>query len=286
MKISIPSSPLPTPDGKSAMYRYFLALFMSVILQGAFVSSSCPSIAGNTELYFFNPDCAQSNLGHLKTEIESFFERSGYPVSFQAFSYQTDFDTKINEQQPKFLFAPEWYIKKYEQKLKIKPFLVPVYKGETTYRKVLLVAKDSPITLDTIENHSLAMTSAGPNSGKFLNRILFPNQHEKTCPLRPVIVPKSTDALFALFLGQVDSALVVQEQLDNLEKVLPRIVGGVRPLVISKPIPRPMLCYSEKLVTKREVEEFKTIFLGNKNKKVRNILSGLLQIDEWQETSK
>lgn len=89
------------------MNRVYLTLMMSVILQGFFLSSSCPSIAENPKLYFFNPDSAQSNLRSLKLEMETLFDRSGFPVSFQAFSYQTDFDAKIEEQQPKFLFAPE-----------------------------------------------------------------------------------------------------------------------------------------------------------------------------------
>jgi ABC-type phosphate/phosphonate transport system substrate-binding protein len=268
------------------MKRIYLVLIVSVILQGSFLSSSCPSITGDPRLYFFNPDSAQSNLGRLKLVMETFFNQSGYPVSFQAFTYQTDFDSEINEQQPKFLFAPEWYIKKHERKLKIKPFLVPVYKGATTYHKVLLVAASSPITLDSGENHSLAMTSVGPQSRVFLNQVLFQNHFEKMCLFSPVIVPKSTDALFALFLGHVDSALVVQEHLGNLEKMLPRIIGGVRPLVLSKPIPMPMLCYSEKLVTQEEVEKFKTVFLGEKNKTIRDKLSELLEVDGWQETSK
>lgn len=267
------------------MNRIYLAFFISVILQGSFLSSSCPSIGEKPKLYFFNPDSAQSNLSRLKLEMEILFDRSGYPVSFQAFSYQTDFDAKIEEQQPKFLFAPEWYIKKYGRRLKIKPFLVPVYKGATTYRMVLLVVKNSQLTLDSLENLTLAMTSMGPDSRTFLNHVLFPKHFEKTCPFHPVIVPKSADALFALFLGHVDSALVAKEHLETFKKMMPRIVGGVRPLVLSKPIPMPMLCYSEELAAPKEVEIFKTVFIGEKNKGIRNKLSELLQIDEWQETA-
>jgi hypothetical protein len=268
------------------MNRIYLVLLASVLLQGSFASSSCPSIAENPKLYFFNPDSSQSNLGRLKLEMEIFFDRSGYPVRFQAFSYQTDFDAKINEQQPKFLFAPEWYIKKYGWKLRIKPFLVPVYKGSTTYHKVLLVTQSSPVTLNSSERYSLAMTSVGPDSRTFLNRVLFQNHLKKNLPFRTVIVPKSTDALFALFLGQVDSAIVVEEHLDNLKKMLPRITSGVRPLVQSKPIRMPMLCYSEKLVSKKEVENFKTVFLSKGSNINRNKLMDLLQIDGWQEASK
>lgn len=268
------------------MLRVLLIFFISAILQGSFLSNRGLSIPGETKLYFFNPDSALSNLGRLKLEMETLFDRSGYQVSFQAFAYQTDFDAKICELQPKFLFAPEWYIKKFGRKLKIKPFLVPVYKGATTYRKVLLVAKSSRITLDSIETHSLAMTSVGPDISAFLYQGLFPVHCKKTCPFHPVIVPKSTDALFALFLGHVDLALVVQEHLANLEKMLPRIIGGVRPLVLSKPIPMPMLCYSEELVAQAEVEKFKAVFLDAANKEIRCNLSELLEIDEWQETSK
>jgi ABC-type phosphate/phosphonate transport system substrate-binding protein len=267
------------------MNRIYLALIISVILQGSFLSSSCPSIAENPKLYFFNPDSAQSNLRRLKLEMETLFDRSGFPVSFQAFSYQTDFDAQIEKQQPKFLFAPEWYIKKFRRRLKIKPFLVPVYKGATTYRMVLLVIKSSQITLDSLENLTLAMTSAGPDSRIFLNQVLFPKHLEKTCLFQPVIVPKSADALFALFLGHVDSALVVEEHLETFRKMMPRIVGGVRPLVQSKPIPMPMFCYSEELVSQKELEMVKTVLTDKKNKSMRNKLSELLQIDEWQETA-
>ena len=267
------------------MNRIYLLLIVSIILQGSFLSSSCPSIAENPKLYFFNPDSAQSNLGRLKLEIETFFDRSGYPVSFQAFSYQTDFDAKINEQQPKFLFAPEWYIKRHGRQLKIKPFLVPIYKGQTTYRMVLLVAKNSRITLDSQEKLSLAMTPAGPDSVTFLNQVLFPQHQGKAFPFHPVIVPKPADALFALFLGHVDSALVAEEHLEIFKKMLPRIVGGVRPLVLSEPIPMPMLCYSKELVAQTEVEKFKAVLLGEKGNRIRKNLLELLQIDEWQETT-
>jgi ABC-type phosphate/phosphonate transport system substrate-binding protein len=267
------------------MKRIYLALIISVLLQGLFLSSSCPSIAGEPLLYYFNPDSAQSNLARLKLAMEAFFDQSGYPVSFQAFSYQTDFDAKIDQQQPKFLFAPEWYIKKQGRKLKIKPFLVEVYKGAITYHKVLLVTQSSPITLDSIERHSLAMTTVGPDSRAFLNQVLFQNHREHIGAFHTVIVPKSTDALFALFLGHVDSALVVNEHLGNLRKMLPTIIGRVRPLILSKPIPMPMLCYSEKLVSQREVEKFKAVFLGDGNNIIRNQLLGLLQIDGWQEIS-
>lgn len=225
-------------------------------------------------------------MGRLKLEMDTFFNQSGYKASFQAFSYQTDLDVKIREKRPQFLLAPEWYIKKYGQKLKIKPFLVPVYKGMTTYRKVLLVAKNSPITLDAIDNRSLAMTSMGPDSEPFLKQILFSGSPKKSYSLHPVIVPKSTDALFALFLGQVESALVIKEHLENLEKMLPRIIDGVRPLAISKPIPMPMLCYSQELVEQTDVEKFKQIFLSEDNKSARNKLLELLQIDDWQEITK
>jgi hypothetical protein len=268
------------------MKRIYLALLVSVFLQGSFLSSSCPSIGENPKLYYFNPDSVQSNLGRLKLEIETFFDHGGYPVSFQAFSYQADFDAKIKEQHPQFLFAPQWYIKKHGRQLKIKPFLVPVYKGETTYRMALLVAKNSRITLDSPEKLSLAMTPAGPDTVTFLNHVMFPNHDVKKCPFHPVIVPKSADALFAVFLGHVDSALVVEEHLEIFKKMLPRIVGGVRSLALSKPIPMPVLCYSEELVAQAEVEKFKAVLLGAGNNNLRNNLLELLQIDEWQETTK
>jgi hypothetical protein len=169
--------------------------------------------------------------------------------------------------------------------LKIKPFLVPVFKGAATYHKVLMITKSSRVNLDSVDHYSLAMTSVGPDSKAFLNQILFQNHDEKMALFRSVIVPKSTDALFALFLGHVDSALVVQEHLETFEKMLPRIIGGVRPLLLSKPIPMPMLCYSKVRVAQTEINTFKTVLLGEKNKAIRNNLNELLQIDGWHETA-
>jgi hypothetical protein len=268
------------------VYRILLLFFISILLSGSLLATSGLPSSQAPELYFFNPDCALSNLGRLKQEMETFFDRSNYPVNFQAFSYQTDFDAKINKALPKFLFVPEWYVKKYGLQLKIRPFLVPSLKGETTYRKVLLIAKNSSVILDSIETLSLAMTSAGPDSEHFLSQVLFSIRCKEACRFRPVIVPKSTDALFALFLGQVDSALVVQEHLANMEKMLPRIIDGVRPLKLSKPIPMPMLCYSEKLAAKEDIEEFKTVFLNKQNEMLQKKILELLHIDGWQEIEK
>jgi hypothetical protein len=78
----------------------------------------------------------------------------------------------------------------------------------------------------------------------------------------------------------------VQDHLATLAKMLPRIVAGVRPIVVSKPIPRPVLCYSVGLVTEAQLEKFKAIFLGKGNKKARNNIMEILQIDEWKEASK
>jgi ABC-type phosphate/phosphonate transport system substrate-binding protein len=263
----------------------FMALIISIFLQVSLLPGTCLPVPGNPEFYYFNPDSAQSNMGRLKLEMDTFFNKSGYKVSFQAFSYQTDFDVKIREQRPQFLFAPEWYIKKYGRKMKIKPFLVPVYKGMTTYHKVLLVAKNSPITLDAIATHSLAMTSMGPDSEPLLKQIFFSGS-KKSFSFRPVIVPKTTDALFALFLGHVESALVIKEHFENLEKMLPGIIDGVRPLAVSKPIPTPMLCYMEELVEQSDVEKFKRVFLSEDNKAAQKKLLQLLQIDGWREIAK
>lgn len=268
------------------MLRIFLIIIFSVILQSSFLLSICFSVPKEPELYYFNPDSAQTNLGRLKLEMDTFFDRSGYAVSFQAFSYQTDFDHKIKKQQPQFLYVPEWYIKKYGSTLKIKPFLVPVYKGETSYRKVLLVAKTSTITIDSIVNRSLAMTSMGPDSEVILNQILFPDTPYKSGAFNPVIVPKSTDALFALTLGQVDLALVVKEHMETFKKLLPTIIDSVKPLTVSEPIPMSMLCYSEELIKPSDVEKMKNIMLRDDSKKARNKIMELLQIDEWQETKK
>ncbi len=235
-----------------------------------------------SEFYYFNPDSPQSNLSRLKREMDSFFSQIDYPIAFQPFARLFDFDQKLKEKRPAFIFLPEWYLQKYGNELQLRPFLVPVRKTKCSYHKVLLVAKHSDINLKNLKNHSLAMTSLGPEGETILNKILFSDHGIDARELNTVVVPKDSDALFALVLGQVDMALVVKDNMEQIAMINPRILQTVRSLVESTPIPMPVLCYSEGAASPVEIQKIKEIFVNADKKEMRVKIMRMLNIDEWQ----
>ena len=163
--------------------------------------------------------------------------------------------------------------------------LQPVRNGASSYRKVLLIGKESQESVKDIAGHSLAMTSMGPESETILNTVLFSVKGIKAKNINRVIVPKDSDALFALALGQVDMAFVGTESMERIGKINPRILQAVRPLIESAPIPGPVLCYTEGAVSSVEVEKFKEIFLSAAKKTMRSKIMEMLRIDDWHITN-
>lgn len=255
-----------------------IGLFISLIFFSALSISGAEAKPG---FYFFSPDSSQSNLGLLKREVDTFFSKAGYGIEFQCFAHQIDFDKRIKQVQAEYFFIPEWYINKYGGNLKLKKLLKPMRKGGSSYNKVLLVKKISAITMENLDGHSLAMTTMGPDGGEILKKILFPGGNFKG-KLRTVVVPKDTDALFALALGQVEMALVSKENLDQISKILPKIIETVKPLTDTAPIPMPAICYSEGKVDSAELELFKKIFTSPAEKDIRVKFMEMLKIDEFK----
>lgn len=261
---------------RSVAIGLFLFIAVVVCFDAAWVQSHTSMI------YYFNPDSPQSNLSRLKRDMDEFLSKASFPISFQPFAHLVDFEQQLRGIPPAFIFVPEWYIKKYGDRLKLRPLLVPVHQGEASYRKILLGARGTDVDLNTAANITLAMTSMGPDGEAMLKEILFGPRGVATDKINPIIVPKDTDALFALALGQVDMALVAKRNLDQIAAVNPNILQTVRPLLESEPIPMPVLCCLEGVATEDSIKEIIALFLTDKVKKNRSNIREILQINEWQ----
>ncbi len=231
------------------------------------------------DIYYFSPDSPQRNLGGLKREMEVFFSHGDFSANFQPFAHFVDFDQTVRKKMPSFLLLPSWYYRLYGEKLGLRPLMSPLFKGATTYQKVLLVRKGSPITMATISNQSLAMTTLGPADESTLNSILFSAHGVDSHALNIVTVPKDADALFALALGHVDMALVGKRSIAQIGEVNPKILLSVQPLAESAPIPGPILCYAKGKVDGTVVEQLKGLLQKKPNG--ANVLE-ILQIDGWR----
>ncbi len=234
------------------------------------------------ELLYYNPDSPQSNLSRLKRGMDNFLSRAQFPITFQPFAHLVDFENQLKGQPPAFVFVPQWYLKKYGVNLGLHPLLIPIRNGEPSYRKVLLGTIHSDLNFDQPLHSTLAMTSMGPDGDTMLEAILFPAQGEATGKINAIIVPKDFDALFALALGQVDMALVVKENLDLIAKINPNILQSVRPLLESRAIPMPVLCFTEGVASTADIQGLKELFLDSKSRQSLFIIMEMLQIDEWQ----
>lgn len=235
------------------------------------------------EFYYFNPDSLQSNLGRLKAEMDLLFSREKIHIIFQPFAHFTDFDRKARQEQPTYLFLPSWYLVLNQKELHLRPLLTPSLKGERFYKKILIIAGNSDLSLQNITHQSLALTSIGPEKNKILNELLFSAHDIEAGQLNTVIVPKDTDALFALMLGQVDMALVVEENYKNIITINPRIAKTVKIIAETKPIPMPVLCFHGKKASTQDVEKIKRIFLNAVKAGGGEVsIMEMLNIDEWQ----
>lgn len=233
-------------------------------------------------LYYYNPDSPQSNLSRLKRDMDVFLAKADFPIAFQPFAHLVDLEQQFKGAPPAFIFVPEWYLKKYGTQQKLRPLLIPIQKGESSYRKILLGAKRAKADMDNAGHITLAMTSMGPDGDAALHRLLLWPHGVHAEEINPIIVPKDSDALFALALGQVDMALVAKQNLDQVAALNPNILQSVRQLLESEPIPMPVLCYVEGVATSDNIQEIKALFINGKAKKNRSTIMEMLHINEWQ----
>lgn len=262
--------------GKNFAIGLILLLAVTVFYDAAWVQSHTAT------LYYFNPDSPQSNLSRLKRNMDEFLSKANFPINFQAFAHFVDFEQHLQGVPPAFLYIPEWYLKKNGERLNLRPILVPLHRGESSYRKILLATKHSKTNFTQADNITLAMTSMGPDGDSMLNTILFSPHGVSGAKINPIIVPKDSDALFALVLGQVDMALVTQKNLEKVTEISPNIIRTVRPLLESEPIPMPVICYVEGVASSENIKELKKLFVNGKAKRNRSIIMEMLQINEWQ----
>ncbi len=233
------------------------------------------------KFYYFNPDSPQSNMVRLKQEMDNFLKQANFPFSFTPFARFSDFDRLSKVVPPNFVLLPQWYFEKNRDKMQFVPLLVPTRNGSTSYRKLLLTSKQSEATLTTLTKKTLAMTFLGADGGSQLTKLLFAQHNINVDDLNIVVTPKDSDALFALALGQVEMALVSEENLTNIGKVNPIILESVRSLTESIPISLPILCYRKGAIPQEKIEEIKNLFLGSNKKQIA--IMDILQFDGWQE---
>lgn len=237
------------------------------------------------DFYFFNPDSSQSNLSRLKREMDSALALLDFPVKFQSFVHLNDFQRQMREKKPALLFVPEWFLRRHGSDFRLRPLLRSIYQGADSYRKVLLVARDTAADAAPARSKTLAMTTLGPDETATLDKIPLTGNTLPANSLNVIHVPKDSDALFALALRQVDLALISRLNLDALAAQNPNLVKLVRPVAETAPIPNPLLCYVEGSMDADKLRAVTALFRNITQKATGSNVLEMLHIDEWQKIS-
>ncbi len=264
------------------LQRYSTTLPALLALLVLFSSTQLTGLAASTHFFYFNPDSSQSNLSSLKQSMDTYLTAEGFTFSFQPFTRFRDFDRQVKEVKPVLIFLPEWYLKQDGNNKKFIPFMIPIHKSATTYRKVLLVTADSALTTDKLANVTIAMTPVGSAGMTMLNEVIFKTNGINPDTLNVITTAKDSDALFALTLGQVNAALISEENLNSIGAINPHILKTVKTLAVSIPIPLPLLCYAEGAVADADLDKLRKSLLAGKSNKDTAKLMEVLNIDAWQ----
>lgn len=201
---------------------------------------SAASASAETRIYYYDPDANLKDIAKLKTEVQSYFRKADPGSSLTAFVRMEDLVSAMKSSPPDFLVAASWFTKAQAARLGYKPLLVGHMGASKSYHKVL-IAKTGTTPADSA---SLSMVRFGENSSDSLRSLVpdigkYPN-------LNVVEVSKDIDAVLAVSFGQVDMALVRQQNIDAIRKVNASAVANLRVLGKSLPIEYPVLSASPK----------------------------------------
>lgn len=234
-------------------------------------------------LYYYFPDSPQGNIPRLKSEMETFFAKAGFPITFQAFTHLADLEMQLQREPPDFLLIPEAYIVSFGQQLPIKPLLIPRREGSSSYKKVLLQSGKNNFATSDLKGRSLAMTQTVPDKTSLLAKLSTGGRDFDYRQVSVITIPKDADAIFALALGQVDLALVSTINLELVCQLSPQLRSGLKIIEGSVEISMPVLCSVEKRVTAAQIARLQKILLSEMSTPKEKIILGMLHIDGWKE---
>ncbi|MDH3325383.1 MAG: phosphate/phosphite/phosphonate ABC transporter substrate-binding protein [Gammaproteobacteria bacterium] len=252
------------------MAKRFIITFVTVLLFYSNIAFA------NLNVYFFYPDSPISNLSQLKKEVDTLFLNANFKINFQPFIRLSDFKEQIKKQNNAILLSPEWAMPtKGAGKILLNGFA----HGKPTYDKVLIIKSTSNLTIEQLKGKTHAMTSMGDDVNLFnaaFNNKLTLNE------INVIEVNKDVDAMFAVALTQVDSALVTELSLERVKNLNPRIIELIKVIAKSRPLSLPSIMSSMENGAKKEVKDFVEFMKNLKNRKQNPFLK-LLKIDEWRE---
>ncbi len=260
----------------SRLRTFFLLTCILIFYPGNIVHS-----IGKFNFYYFFPDSVQSNFSMLTRGFYSFFDQEKVAGHFQAFTHEVDFQRLVEERKPDLVLVPAWYYERYGEKLGLKPLLTSLREGEHDYTKVLLIRKKDSFAGQGLEGKTVAVTNMGPDTAQQLDHY-FKNKKLNFSKSNVIITPKDADAYYALALGQVDAAVVSKQTILDVSQTNPVLKKTTKEVVVSSPIPMPMICFTEGGMSKQRISELKQFFLQSGKQEQLPEFMRMLHISGWE----
>lgn len=253
---------------KSIMLFVLLFLFASVVY--------C-----NVTIFFYNPDAEVADAATMVRTSMAYFGAIGSSMRFQPVARHEAMTNLVTTQkQAKAFIVAVGMIDSLGDG--INQILVPVNDGGAkTFQKIVLVREGDIAAVDGLSGKSIAATSVGQDSLKFLNEYLFSPAGFDVNNARVIFVGKDLDALLAVRFGQVQAAVIAEKNFDRIAAINPVAVTGVSNILTSKDISESPLCITSDLAAE-QVEEIKKVFLDMHNHPAGQEFLKTLGFTKWE----
>jgi phosphonate ABC transporter substrate-binding protein len=187
-------------------------------------------VAASPDVALFDPDANLANVAQLRSVVGSFLRTIDDGARFLPFGKPEDLRKYMGETGVEFVLLNTLYAAELGN-FRLRPVLIPLREGDTTYHKVLLVRRGT----DLAEIKVVATTSPPAEveaisvRGRGLQKVLV---------LR---VSKGIDALLGMAFDRADAAYVTPETVSALASVDPDLAASLAELYRSPAIPNPQL---------------------------------------------
>ncbi len=200
------------------------------VLMCAFAALSLTSrsaVAADTrQILFYDPDANQSDIVAITQAFNAFLATVDKSLRLQPVQRQSDFEALLKQSNSAYAIVSSRYLRQTKTAPAV-PMLVPSWRGDIFYRKVLIVRGDAPANLS---GKSIATTVSATDLPEEKRRVLSSLKEHGIETQRTVVIPvsKDIDALLALAFGQTQAALATPHSLEVLKGINPAAAASFR----------------------------------------------------------
>lgn len=201
--------------------RYYNKYSIAILMIASFIFlPTNPQGSANSAkvtIYFYNPESNIDNFVSLKIEFDTYLSGFG-DYQFQPFDNRGIFEKTVGKNPEGILLLSSWHYNLLTEKTPLRPLLVGVANGKTTFRKILS-AKGNFRDIDSLKGKNVASSGNLEYTKSLLFEIFGEEKEEIINSLKIMPAPKDIDALMAVGFGMASAALTTENSLHKLKKI-------------------------------------------------------------------